>query len=40
MSRSVSPTLVSKYMLSLPSKKILEDKVKEIKNIFEKEKIK
>ncbi|MDE6268216.1 MAG: PDDEXK nuclease domain-containing protein [Muribaculaceae bacterium] len=30
MSRSLSPTLVAEYQLSLPSKKVLQDKIKEL----------
>ena len=38
LSRSISPTLVSKYKLELIDKKLLERKVEEIKNSY-KEKI-
>ena len=35
MSRSLSPTMVSQYTLYLIDKKILENKLKEIKNMVE-----
>lgn len=38
LSRSISPTLVSKYKLELIDKKLLERKIEEIKNSY-KEKI-
>lgn len=39
MSRTVSPTLVSKYKLELIDKKLLKNKIDEIKYFFEKEKV-
>ena len=38
MSRSMSPTMVSQYTLKLIDKKLLEEKLKEIKNIVEENK--
>lgn len=35
MSRSMSPTMVSQYTLNLIDKKLLEEKLKEIKDIVE-----
>ena len=35
MSRSMSPTMVSQYTLNLIDKKLLEEKLKEIKYIVE-----
>ena len=35
MSRTMSPTMVSQYTLKLIDKKLLENKLKEIKNIVE-----
>jgi len=36
MSRTISPTLVSKYKLELPDKKLLEKHLNEISNVFTK----
>ena len=38
MSRSMSPTMVSQYTLKLIDKKLLEEKLKEIKDIVEENK--
>lgn len=38
MSRTMSPTMVSKYTLELIDKKLLENKLKEISNIVEENK--
>ena len=35
MSRTMSPTMVSQYTLKINKKKLLENKLKEIKNIVE-----
>ena len=35
MSRTMSPTMVSQYTLKLIDKELLENKLKEIKNIVE-----
>lgn len=34
MCRNMSPTMISNYTLKLPDKKILENKLKEIKELF------
>lgn len=40
LSRNMSKTLILEYKLKLPDKKILETKLKEMKELFEKEEIK
>ena len=39
MSRSLSPTMISNYTLKLPDKKILERKLREIKELFDDNKV-
>ena len=39
MSRSMSPTMVSKYTLKLPDKKLLENKLAEMKELFDSNKL-
>ncbi len=39
MSRSLSPTMISNYTLKLPDKKILEKKLKEIKELLDNDTI-